>query len=39
MSSPKIGESTLHGDTVWFTVHRIVDALNTVGTMVTEPLF
>ena len=39
MSSPKIGESMPRGDAGWFTVHRIADVLNTVETMVTEPLF
>ena len=39
MSSPKIGESMLHGDTVRFTVHRIADVLDTVEMMVTKPPF
>ena len=35
--SPEVGESMPHGDTVWFTVQGIVDALNAMETMVTEP--
>ena len=35
--SPKIVESTLHGDTAWFTVQGIADALNAMKAKVTEP--
>ena len=37
MFSPEVGESTPHGDAVQFTVQGIVDVLNAVETMVTEP--
>ena len=36
--SPEVGESMPCGDVAWFTVQGIADALNTVETMVTEPL-
>ena len=37
MSSPEVGESMPHGNTVRFTVQRIADVLNTMEIMVTEP--
>ena len=39
MLSPEVGESMLCGDVAQFTVQRIVDALNTMEIMVTEPPF
>ena len=39
MSSPKVCESTLHGDTARFTVQRVANVLDTVEITITEPPF